>query len=167
MSKYYLAMFPIDYLYLILVAVLSNAGVDFLLVLVLNPKKASDKVKIAILEDDQFINAVIDRLVDPDILPKYDPIFDRLNDKIKGQALHSIGQEAILDKAINKEITQSMEIENPEIALALESIRAINPNLAKRLEKNPLLIPKAVEKLKQLGLLKNSSENNTKTIIYQ
>jgi len=160
-------MFPIDYLYLIIIAVLSNAGVDFLLVLVLNPKKASNKVKMAILEDDQFINAVIERLVSDEVLDKYDPVFDRLSAKIRGQALHFQGQEAILEKAINKEITQTMETEDPKISLALETIRAVNPNLAKRLEKNPLLIPKALEKLQQLGLIKSSSGVNENTISYQ
>ena len=142
-----------DYLEVSILVVLGNIVSDIFFVLVLNPRRAANRIKSEIIRDDKFRSDFIDVLTDPKILPKYDPVLDKLTQKLKGIMIQPLGQDAIAEKAIGGAILEDVAEQSPEMELLIEGLKKMSPNLYKLAKRRPELIPSIIERARRIGFI--------------
>ena len=98
-----------DYLIISFVVVLGNLITDFFFVLVLNPRRAANRIKSEILTDTRFQRDFMGALTTSDMLPIYDPVLEKLRQKLQGGLMHSQGQEALATKEIGKALLEDVK----------------------------------------------------------
>lgn len=131
----------IDYSTIIGVAIV-NLLVDFVFVLVLNPKAASTKIKAEIQSDKQFIDAmtkdILYSVTDEESIQLMKPIFNYMQAQFMGtiQGFENIIENPSEIKALKSAIAQDAMDSYPEVATILE----LFPSVKAKIKKNPALI---------------------------
>jgi hypothetical protein len=125
-----------------------NLSVDFVFVLLLNPKKAASKVKSAILDDKVFVAEMVKEIVsvNPEI---FEPLMEKFRQKMLG-TINSLENNILPPsevKAITKDLSMDVLNQNPEIMALLDMF----PNVKRRVLANPALINTVLELMQRLG----------------
>ena len=142
-----------NYLEVSILVILGNIVSDIFFVLVLNPRRAANRIKSEIISDKKFRNDFIDLLTDDELLSKYDPVLDRLSMKLKGIMIQPLGQEAIAEKAIGSAVLEDIKEQGPEMELLIEGLRVASPNLYKLAKRRPDLIPAILDRARKIGFI--------------
>lgn len=142
-----------NYLEVSILVILGNIVSDIFFVLVLNPRRAANRIKSEIISDKKFRNDFIDLLTDDELLSKYDPVLDRLSMKLKGIMIQPLGQEAIAEKAIGSAVLEDIKEQGPEMELLIEGLRVSSPNLYKLAKRRPDLIPAILDRARKIGFI--------------
>ena len=135
-----------------LIIALANMLVDFVFVLLLNPRRATKRIKSEIASDSEFRHTFVRNLLSEDMLSLYDPILDKLNQKIRGSLIQPLGQVGIEEKMIGKALVEDMKEKSPEYEIVLDVLKDNSPTLYKLALKRPDLIPKIIEKARGMGI---------------
>lgn len=119
-----------------------NLLVDFIFVLLLNPRAASRKIKAEIISDKAFIEAMMDEIIyiitDNANIAKLNPLFDYMQAKFMGtiQGFENIVEHPMEVKALKAAIAEDAMDAYPEVAMILEQF----PRVKAKVKKNPALI---------------------------
>lgn len=150
-----------DYLIISILIVLGNLLSDVVLVVVINPRRASHRIKSEILHDRSFQIDLMTSLTSPEILPIYDPLLEKLRQKLQGSAIQQMGQVALGEKEIGKALLADVKESSLEGDLLLEGLKISSPNLYKLAQRRPELIPKILERARSMGLMGQSLSDSS------
>lgn len=148
-----------DYLLVSLLVVLGNIVSDIFFVLILNPRRGANRIKSEIISDQKFRNDFIKLLTSDDTIYLYDPLLDKLNQKLRGTLIQPLGQEAIGEKQIGAAILEDVKEQSPEMELLVEGLRIASPNLYKLAKRRPDLIPAILDRARRMGFIPDDKGN--------
>lgn len=155
-----------DILLIIGGVILGDAIVMAAFVLLLNPRLGAAATKTAILSDREFFHEIANRLVDhlmnPENQTKFEPLLEKLRQKIQGTMLTDKAMDATIDRMISTSIKE----ENPDIAMAVDAVKSVSPKYGRFLEKHPELAPRILDRLQKRGLLPMGEDDSGNGITY-
>lgn len=131
----------IDYSTIIGVAIV-NLLVDFVFVLILNPKAASSKIKAEIQSDKPFIDAMTKDILyaatADESIQLMKPIFNYMQAQFMGtiQGFENVLENPNEIKALKAAIAEDAMAQYPDLDMLLEAF----PSVKKKIQKNPALI---------------------------
>ncbi|MEM0135726.1 MAG: hypothetical protein QXU18_10980 [Thermoplasmatales archaeon] len=148
-----------DLLLLLGLIILGDGTVMGIMVLLLNPKLSSKSVKKALLEDSEFFDQVLDRLLEKP--EKFEPLEEKFRQKLMGTISGQQNVEKIAEKVLDNAVLDSMKESDPNLDLFMTALKEFNPRLYKIASANPALIPKMIRKYGHLlGIGDNEDLNN-------